>query len=77
MKNSISLFSSYRFTHIILMLIVLALIPLTSQAEKREFDLSIEDTRIVLVGKEISTPLPSMARFLHRSSMSWKEMMSP
>ncbi|MCE7916825.1 MAG: copper oxidase, partial [Nitrosomonas sp. PRO5] len=51
MKNSISLFSSYRFTHIILMLIVLALIPLTSQAEKREFDLSIEDTRIVLVGK--------------------------
>ncbi|WP_347887723.1 multicopper oxidase domain-containing protein [Nitrosomonas europaea] len=50
MKNSISLFSYYRFTHIILMLVVLALIPLSSQAEKHEFDMTIEDTRIVLVG---------------------------
>lgn len=52
MRNSSSIFLQYRFiTSAILGLCALMMIPATSWAEAREFDLSIEDTRIVLVGK--------------------------
>ncbi|WP_292974887.1 multicopper oxidase domain-containing protein, partial [Nitrosomonas sp.] len=52
MRNSNSIFSHYRFiTGVILGLYALVMIPATSWADKREFEMTIEDTRIVLVGK--------------------------
>lgn len=52
MRNSNSIFSHYRFaTGVMLGLYALMMVPATSWAEKREFEMTIEDTRIVLVGK--------------------------